>query len=340
MKKFLALTSMLWACATWAEEPRVAVDIAPLHSLVATVMDGVGSPDLLMPPKTSVHGMSLRPSQARLLDRADLVVWIGPEFTPWFSRALSVHATDAVILEVLQLQGDNVLPFRETLAAPDDGNDGHDDHGHDDHDHDGHNDHGQNGHDDHGNDGHDGDTGHAGNHGHYHGDIDPHVWLDPEIARTWLPEIAETLAKIDPEHAARYRENAKSAARDLSALTAEITALLEDVRDIPYVTYHDAFQYFERRFGLTWAGSVRTGDAVAPGLAAMTRFREQLREWEVRCAFSEAQFNDELLHVAAEGLGLRMAEIDPLGANLTPGRELYGALLRNLATRVAGCLGA
>ena len=103
----LSVTGTLLAGAVAADAPRVAVDIAPVHSLVSRVMDGVGIPDLIIAPGGSPHEYSLRPSEAGALQDADLVFWVGADLTPWLHDAIENLAGDADTTELLELEGSN-----------------------------------------------------------------------------------------------------------------------------------------------------------------------------------------------------------------------------------------
>lgn len=340
----LVLTLLvLLPAALRAEAPRVVADIAPVHSLVARVMDGVGVPDLVMPPGASPHGYAMRPSEAAALQAADLVVWIGPELTPWLARALETLGDDAEQIALLHADGTVRRDARDSATFAhahgghaEEGHEHADDHhgeaAHDDHAHETHDGHD---HDSHDHDAHDHET-HDG-HDH-HGSIDPHAWLDPENARLWLDLVADALARRDPENAETYRANAAAARSDLVALTEEIGDTLAPVRGRPFLVYHDAYQYFEARFDLQAAGAIAVSDATAPGAARMAELRDLVQQTQPGCAFYEPQFSPKLVETLAQGTGLRQAELDPIGLALEPGPELYPDLLRKMARDIAACL--
>lgn len=297
----LILILLLLAAPAWADAPRVVTDIPPVQSLVARVMQGVATPDMVV-TGGSAHHASLRPSQARLLQQADLVVWIGPELTPWLGKAVTSYAP-AHELRLLQHSGPHLLPMRDLLDADDDDHD----HGHD--------------------------------HDHAEGGIDPHAWLDPEIAQFWLGQIAAVLSRVDPEHATLYADNAAQGRAEIAATTARAAQMLAPVRGVAYVSAHDAFQYFEQRFGLSPAGAVTLGDAARPSPARIAELRDLMGAGEITCAFSEPQSNDRLLRTAAGGQTLTIVELDPLGQRMVPGPELYSRLIEALVRDMAGCLG-
>ncbi|NRQ24616.1 zinc ABC transporter substrate-binding protein [Aliiroseovarius sp. xm-g-7] len=339
LSPLLAFTSILsspvlLALPALAEVPKVAADIAPVHSLVAQVMQGVGTPELILPPGASPHGYAMRPSEAASLAEADLVVWMGHDLVPWLEKPLETIASQAVQLELLTLPGTRRLALRDTPVfdgkTDHEDHEDHEDHGGHDHDaqeHDDH-DHEEEAHDDHDDHGHD----------HRPGGSDPHAWLDPENADLWLTRIAETLAHLDPEHAATYQRNADQARAELTALEGELRAQLAPVQSTPFVVFHDAYQYFESHFGLAAAGAISLGDASRPSPARLIALQEAVRENGIRCALAEPQFDPGLFATVFDSSGVEVRVIDPLGTSLTPGPALYGDLLRDMGKSLAGCL--
>ncbi|MEL6677657.1 MAG: zinc ABC transporter substrate-binding protein, partial [Pseudomonadota bacterium] len=278
MRAVIPLATLILPTVAMAEVPRVATDIAPVHSLVARVMEGVGTPSLTISVGQSPHDYTLRPSEARDLSNADLVIWMGPELSPALGRSVESLAGDALHMDLLELEGTVVYPFRE-LGGHDDhhGEDDHDEHAadddhghgethadHDDHGH-GEHGHGEHAHDDHGDehaakDDH-GDEHAEHDHGHHHGEFDPHAWLDPENAQLWLTAIAATLTELDPANAATYEANAAAGAAEIEAVSAEVRATLANVGSENFIVQHDAYQYFEERFGLPEVSAIADGDA-------------------------------------------------------------------------------
>lgn len=274
-----------------AEVPMVVTDIAPVQSLVAIVMQGMGTPEMIVPPGGGPHGAALRPSQARALQGADLVVWMGPGLTPRLSKPIETLAGGAVQLELLGAPGTQLLGLRE------DGGHSHDSDGH----------------------------------------YDPHAWLDPENGHLWLGLIADLLAAQDPPNAARYHANALAGQGELTLLQSELTTLLKPMKGRAYVTFHDAYQYFETRFGLSPVGAVSASDAGNPGPARVAQLRTRLAKAGKYCVFSAPQFDPGLLHAVTGRDDLRIIPLDPMGAQLTAGPELYPLLLRNMAAGFAEC---
>lgn len=299
-----AALALLAAMPAFAAPPEVVVDIAPVHALVAQVMDGVAEPALLLDREADPHAVQLRPSQARMLADADLVIWVGPALEPWLGRVTGAGAADQLVLmevpetTLRDLAGQNEEPHRQ-----DD-----DDEAPGDHD----------------------DPGHEG--------ADPHVWLSPDNARAWLGLFAETLAARDPENAGAYRANAAAAQGRIDALAAGIEARLAPHKGAEIVTFHDAFGYFTQHFGLVVTGSVRPGDAATPSAAAMAALAEIVASHPVACAFAEPAFDPGLIDAIAGDTGLRIGTLDPTGALQSPGPDHYAATLMAVADGIAECL--
>jgi len=321
MRFSIAALLALLPAPVMAEVPRVVTDIPPVHALVSLVMGDLGKPDLLLDRGANAHSFALRPSQAAGLQKADLVVWIGPQMTPWLDRALDGIGGKAHRLELLGLQG----TFRRDFG------DGPHEHAatEDDHDHDAKD-------DDHGDHGSHGD---AAGHGHAHSGLDPHAWLDPANALVWLDAIATELSEHDAPNAATYAANARAAGERIKALDTHLAGDLAPLKDRPFVVFHDAYGYFSSHYGLTVASSISLGDAAAPGAAHLSEVRAQLIEGKILCAFPEAQHDPKLLTTLVEGTGTRIgATLDPSGSSLEPGPDLYEALLSDLAGKLASCL--
>lgn len=355
----LSATMAFVAGTAGAEAPQVAVDIAPIHSLVARVMDGVGQPALIVAPGASPHEYSLRPSDAGALQEAEVVFWLGPDLTPWLEDALDTLAGQADVVELLQVDGTVTLPVRESalFEAHDHahGSGGHDDHAHDDDhaDHEGDGEkhaHAESEHEhehahDHEHE-HDHETGaehgesaegHAA-HDHGHGGLDPHAWLSPDNAATWLTAIAATLSEADPANAEAYRENAAAGVDEISALKSELDAILDPVRGGNFIVFHDAYQYFEDALNMPAAGAISVSDAADPSPARIAEIQARVRDEGVTCVLSEPQFAPGIVDAVMEDAQARTDVLDPLGSDLEPGRALYPQLLRNLATTLAECL--
>jgi len=345
MRRLLCTTLLFSAGLAHAEVPRVATDIAPIHSLVSMIMQGAGSPDLIIPPGASPHSYAMRPSEARAVAKADLVVWVGPSLAPWLEEPMSSLAQGAERLTLQQVEGIRLLTNRSGVAfeAHDHGDhEGHEDHdGHDDHaehdDHEGHDHADHADHDDHDHDAHEEADAHAG-HNHAPGALDPHIWLDPQNAVVWLDAIAASLSAQDPENAALYADNAAQAQAQLVDLQADIQAELTPLRGQKFVVFHDAYHYFEARFDVEASAAISLSDGAAPSAARLAEVRDVVKDTQAACVFTEPQFNAGLVDALQDGTALKSASLDPIGAALEPGVDMYPALLRDLAAAFSSCL--
>lgn len=349
----LSVVATLASGTALADVPSVAVDIAPVHSLVARVMDGVGTPNLILPPGASPHEYSLRPSEAKALEDADIVVWMGEDLAPWMEDAVATLAADAAVTTLLEADGTVLLDFREgaLFEAHDHGHEhGHEEHAEDEHQ--GHDEHGHEGHghdelaeEEHGHEEHAEGKDHGDEHGdhahedHGHGAHDPHAWLSPSNAATWLNLIAAQLSSADPDNAGTYFANAAAGRAELEALSAEVNGILEPVRGGSFVVFHDAYQYFETDFDFAASGAISLGDATDPSPARIAEIQARVKEEGVDCVLAEPQYNPGLVTTVLEATEVSTGVIDPLGANLEPGGTLYPRLIRNMATTLAECLG-
>lgn len=299
-----------------AEVPRVVTDIPPVHALVAQVMGDLGAPELLLDKGASEHSFQMRPSQAAGLKDADLVVWIGPELTPWLERAL-----EGVPLEVTRLA---------LLDAPGTITQGYGEGGHDAHGEAAHTE-GEAGHDDHAEE--------AGHDDHAHEGVDPHAWLKPANAQVWLMVIAGELARLDPDNAATYTANAVAAVEGVVALDTQVTAILAPAADQPVIVFHEAFGYFAAQYDIHIAGAIAEGDAAAPGAARIAELREMVVAGGAVCVFPEVQHDPVMVEQMVEGTAARIGvPLDPVGSSLEPGPGLYAALLTGMAQGIADCV--
>jgi zinc transport system substrate-binding protein len=303
---------------TSAQALRVATDIPPVHSLVAQVMGDLGTVDLVMRPGASPHSYAMRPSEAAALAGADVVFWIGEPLTPWLGKSLSTLATDARVVELLDVAGTTTLAFREGVTFE------HDEH--DDEEVGAHND-----------DDHDSDDHEEEEHHDHHEGVDPHAWLDPENGKIWLDAIAAELGQLDPVNAAQYRQNAMTAKAELEGLIAGIHARLEPHSEARFVVFHDAYHYFENRFGVSALGAISLGDASDPSPSRIVQIRQAVVDANVSCVFAEPQFNTDLITAVTEGTQARTALIDPLGVGIETGAAHYKKTLSQITDSMVAC---
>jgi zinc transport system substrate-binding protein len=278
--------------------PDVMVSIAPVHSLVAAIMEGVGNPELLVPPGASPHSFALRPSDMRGLHAADLVIWIGASLERFLAKPLTTLDETTARMAVAKLPGIELLSTRQG----------------------------------------DWDDAEQAETAHRHA-IDPHLWLSPANARVIVTQVAERLVRIDPANAQRYRANANRTLRRLMGLDAGLKRELEPVKNVPYVTFHDAYQYFEEHYGLSPAGSITTSPEITPGARRIVRIRELVETGDVRCVFSEPQFTPALAQTVLEDTRANHGVLDPEGTGIPPGPDAYFMLMERVAESLIDCLG-
>ena len=306
----LALPMILSSGVLKADVPNVVADIAPVHSLVSMVMKGIGEPQLLIPQNASPHHYAMRPSEAKALQEANLVVYLGHDMSPWLEPLFETVAALAEPLDLSEVDGVLQLSYREGPVFGD--HEGHDDH--DDHE----------GHDDHAHHDHDGN--------------DPHMWLDPVNALVWLDAIASELGHIDPENAARYRANAKTAKEEISHEIHHIEDHLKSVQGKGFLVFHDAYQYFENRFGISATGSISIGDASKPSPKRLRQLKHHFEEEGIHCVLSEPQYSSKLIDSVFGGFKPHIGVADPIGVDLELGSGLYLELLENFASGIAECV--
>ena len=349
-------------------EIKVVASIKPIHSLATYLMEGVAKPKLIVDGYASPHGFALKPSHAKMLQEADLIFWVGEDLESFLEKPLNTIAKKAENIELMEIKGLNKLKFRERNIF-----DGHDDHDHghkedkhkeddhddhdhkkkdghkeddhDDHDHkkkDGHkeddHDHGhkkKDDHDDHDDHGHKKKDDHDDHEGHNHGEHDPHIWLDPINAKVILNEMVEHLIENDPNNASTYKSNLNKALKDLDKLTVDVMTELN--KSTPSIVFHDAYQYFEERFNVKVLGAFTVNTDVMPGAEQLAEIREIIEHDKITCIFSEPQFNPDIINAVAKDMDIKTGVLDPLGATLDPGKDLYFDLIKNMSKSFKGC---
>ena len=320
----LLSTSILFGATAANAAPDVVVSIKPIHSLVAAVMEGVGEPALIVEGAASPHTFTMKPSNARAVQEADLVFWMGPNMEAFLEKPLEALASDATVIELDEAQGLTKLPFREggAFEAHDHGE--HEEAGHgEDHDHD---------HD------HEEHSGETDEHSHDHGEFDTHLWLDPSNAKAMAVAIEKALSAADPENAKAYGANLEALSQKIDALDREIAGMVAPVKDKPFVVFHDAYQYFEDHYGVRVVGSITVSPEIMPGAERVREIQDRIKTLGAACVFAEPQFEPKLIQVVTEGTDARSGTLDPEGATLAAGPELYFELMRSIATSLNECL--
>ena len=344
----LFLFSFSFSPTAKAESLNIVSDIRPVHSLVSMVLGDLATSELIASRSVSPHDYVMRPSEVRLVSEADIIFWTGPSILPALEKFLEELPPETKVISLLDEIEDSLLPIRDPVSFyEDDNHEGHDEHGHEGHDdldkpdeyeHEGHDDH--EGHDEHGHEGHDDhdkhDENEHGHHHHHHGDFDPHAWLDPNLVLEWIDIIAEVMSDADPANQDTYLANAEQAKAQIIKHDQEIHDRLHDVNP-KFVLYHDAFQYFEIHYGLSAIGSISDIVGSDPGARHIRRLIDRISEVGVSCAFSEPLFEDDLLETVVSGADINVYEIDPTGARIEPGPDLYLELISSIADSFIEC---
>jgi zinc transport system substrate-binding protein len=288
--KFIPAALLLASTAlAHAESIKVAASFKPVHSLVASVMQGIGEPYLIVKGAASPHDYAMTPAGAEALQEADAAFWIGPELETFLAKPLAALGGRAEIVTLDEAEGLIRLPLRGSGAALD--------------------------------------------------TFDPHIWLDPQNAKIMVGEIEKALSAKDPANAAAYKANAARTSAALDALDAELAALLAPVKGKPFITFHDAFQYFEKRFGIEASGSITVNPDAYPGAARIVELRGQVKDLGVKCVFAEPNFASNILNAVIGGSDAKVGTLDPEASALAEGPELYFQSMRGIAAAMRECLG-
>ena len=303
---FAALSAALWGSATQAANAAVVASLKPLGFIASAIADGVTDTEVLLPDGASEHDYSLRPSDVKRLQGADLVVWIGPEMEAFMEKSVK-NIPNAKQVTIAQLN--DVKPLLMKGADDDD-----DDHGH--------NDAGSEKSDEH----------------HHHGDYNMHLWLSPEIARASAVAIHEKLVELMPQSRAKLDANLKDFEAQLASTETQVGNELAPLKGKGYFVFHDAYGYFEKQFGLTPLGHFTVNPEIQPGAQRLHEIRTQLVEQKATCVFAEPQFRPAVVEAVARGTSVRMGTLDPLGTNIKLGKTSYSEFLNQLANQYASCL--
>lgn len=307
---FAALSVALWGSAAQRADAAVVASLKPLGFIASAIADGVTETQVLLPDGASEHDYSLRPSDAKRLQNADLVVWIGPEMEAFMDKSTqSISAGKKVT--IAQLDGVKPLLMK---GADDDGDEGAEEGDHD-HAH-----------------------GEKGDAHHHHGEYNMHLWLSPEIARLSAVAIHDKLVELMPQSRARLDANLKDFEANLAATDKQVANELAPVKGKGYFVFHDAYGYYEKHYGLTPLGHFTVNPEIQPGAQRLHQIRTQLVEQKATCVFAEPQFRPAVVESVARGTNVRMGTLDPLGTNIQLSKESYPAFLAQLTTQYASCL--
>ncbi|WES70673.1 zinc ABC transporter substrate-binding protein ZnuA [Superficieibacter sp. HKU1] len=303
---FAALSVALWGSAAQRADAAVVASIKPLGFIASAIADGVTDTQVLLPDGASEHDYSLRPSDVKRLQNADLVVWIGPDMEAFMTKSVkgTPEAKKVTIAELAK-----VKPLLQ--KGSDDDGDEHD---------------------------HDHDDGENSDHHHHHGDYNMHLWLSPEIAQASAVAIHEKLVELMPQSRAKLDANLQAFEAQLAATDKQVGTELAPLKGKGYFVFHDAYGYYEKHYGLTPLGHFTVNPEIQPGAQRLHEIRTQLVEQKATCVFAEPQFRPAVVEAVARGTSVRMGTLDPLGTSIKLGKESYSQFLTQLANQYASCL--
>ena len=307
--RILIFSIILAGTSSAKAELKVVTTIKPLHSLIANVMEGIGEPSLILEGSNSPHSFILKPSHARLLEEADIIFWVGEDIETFMGKPLESIAKNAEKIAFMDLDSITKLPFREENIF-----EKHEEHNHDEHDeHEKHDEHDS----------------------HGHGEFDAHIWLDPMNAKEMVNEISHELSALDPANKEKYNANADKTIIAINQLIKDTDQTIN--KDARFVVFHDAYQYFEKRFGISSSGALTLNTDVLPGARQISDIQHLIEEEGINCIFSEPQFNPKIIETIAKDTNIQTGIFDPLGANIDSDKYLYFNLISNLANKLKDC---
>ena len=315
------LFSSFSAHADVSTDIKVVTTIKPLHSLISRIMETRGEPQLIIEGTNNPHTFVFKPSHAKMIEEADIVFWIGEDLEAFMEKPLNSLAKDTKKIGFMDSESIEKIEFREKNIFDD--HDGHED------EHEGHED------DDHGHKDDDHDDDHKDAHAHAHGEFDPHIWLDPENAKEMVKIIRDELIKIDPDGQRQYSVNTAGATLELDNLINSVEKELS--KDISYIVFHDAYQYFENRFGVIPAGALTLNPDVLPGAKQIADIQDVINDKGIKCIFSEPQYNPKIIETLGNDMNVSTGVIDPLGAFIDAGPTMYVELINGIANSIKEC---
>ncbi|WKW44246.1 zinc ABC transporter substrate-binding protein ZnuA [Kosakonia cowanii] len=301
-----ALSAAFLTLTAQSANAAVVTSLKPLGFIASAITDGVTTTEVILPDGASEHDYSLRPSDVKRLQNADLLFWVGPEMEAFMVRsAQQVPAQKQVVMA--QLDG---VKSQLMKGGDEDEHEGHEGHDHDEN----------------------------SEHHHHHGEYNMHLWLSPEIARLSAVAIHDKLVEVMPQSRAKLDANLKAFEASLAQADKQVGNELAPLKGKGYFVFHDAYGYFEKQYGLTPLGHFTVNPEIQPGAQRLHEIRTQLVEQKAVCVFAEPQFRPAVVEAVARGTSVRMGTLDPLGIGIKLGKESYPQFLTQLSSQYASCL--
>ncbi len=298
----LAAALLAWCSGTAHAELRVVTTVKPIHSLVASVMGGIGKPYLIVKGAASPHTYAMKPSDAAALQNAQVIFRVGGPFERFLEAAIKNGNASANVVSMSDISNVRRLPYRTGQAWG---------------------------------------TAKHHHHGHKHDskeDFDPHIWLDPHNALQMVGAIAQTLGLEQPSRMFDFARNAAAVAARIKDLQAATEATVGPIRNRPFLVFHDAFQYFENAFNIRAIGAVSLGESRSPGARRIKTLRREIAARKVVCVFAEPQFEPQIIATLIEGTAVRRGVLDPIGARIRAGPDAYFQMMQSNANALVSCL--
>lgn len=299
-KVFIIILTFFSCCNAFASKPLIVASINPLHSIVTSIVGNTGNVSLLIESNTSPHNFALKPSHAKLLNNAEIFFYIDDQLESALKKTIKSLPKTVKVKKVSQFKNLKLLPVRENLNWEEDG------HGH--------------------------------NHDHDHGSYDIHFWLDTQNAIEIAKGVTQELSKLYPENINTYKKNAKKLITKIKTKDNSIKLKLKEVKNKPYIVFHDAYQYFEKAYNLNAIGSILLNPEQPPSPKRIIKIRSKIKTLNAYCVFKEPQFKAQIVNTVIENTNAKVGTLDPLGSNIVSGQDMYINLLDDLATNIKNCL--
>ena len=314
MNKLFTIITLLFISntAVFASETKgVITTIQPINALVNAVIGNTGGSTLLIPSEVSPHEFKLKPSDVKTLQDGNIIFYISNHLESSITKVFKNLPKNIKIVNLMEETGINHLAIRDNEAwERHDHHDDHDKHAKKDDDHDDH-----------------------------EKEDDVHIWLDPDNAIKIIQKVNKELSLLFPENSQIYNKNATNIINKITELKSELKEELLSIKDKPYIVFHDAYQYFEKVFGLNAVGSIALEDDVATSPKQISYIRNKIIKSNVSCVFQEPQFDSKLVKTVVEGTDAKIGTLDPLGVDIANKKDFYLQLLRNMSKSLKECLG-
>ena len=281
---------------------KVLTSIKPIQLIAQAITEDVTEPEVLLPPGASPHSHSLRPSDARRLQNADVMFWVGPDMEVFLEKMLfNAKSTRSV-----PMMNAKDIKLRRS-------GDSEEEHHH-----------------------------HDDGHHHHHGEFDAHIWLSPENAIVMANSISSTLIELDPDNTKKYKSNLKRFISSMKKVDARNKKKLSPVLKRPIFVFHDAYGYLQDHYHLNIAGHFTLNPEQQPGARHLAELRDKLREKEKEfgkvCVFREPQFQPAYINRIVEGMNANVSVLDPLAMDIAEGANAYPEFLQELVDNIVSCL--